>query len=97
VNITQHVVNVNSTEVLRLAVECVRDFISLRLGARMWDLRQEGCEIEERRVEGTAYGEYRLRPARKMELPPAFVEVVLPEKQFRAAEKAIRENTQRLF
>jgi Helix-turn-helix domain len=53
-------------------VECVRDFHILRLGARIWDLRKEGYEIEERRVEGTAYSEYRLRPARKIELPPAF-------------------------
>jgi hypothetical protein len=44
----------------------------MRLGARIWDLRKEGYEIEERRVEGTRYSEYRLRPARKIELPPAF-------------------------
>lgn len=44
----------------------------MRLGARVFDLRAEGYEIEERRVEGKSYGEYRLRPARKMELTPAF-------------------------
>jgi Helix-turn-helix domain len=53
-------------------VECVRDFHILRLGARIWDLRQEGYEIEERKVEGKSWSEYRLRPARKIELPPAF-------------------------
>jgi hypothetical protein len=53
-------------------VECVRDFHILRLGARIWDLRKEGYEIEERRVESTSYSEYRLRPPRKIELPPAF-------------------------
>jgi hypothetical protein len=50
----------------------VREFHILRLGTRTWDLRKEGYEIEERRVEGTAYGEYGLRPARKIELPSAF-------------------------
>ena len=67
--------DVNSTEVLRTTfstVECVRDFHILRLGARIFDLRKDGYQIEERRVEGTAYSEYRLRPARKIELPPAF-------------------------
>jgi hypothetical protein len=34
----------------------------MRLGGRIFDLRAEGYEIEERRVEGTAYGEYRLKP-----------------------------------
>jgi hypothetical protein len=53
-------------------VECVRDFHILRLGARIWDLRKEGYEIEERKVEGKSYSEYRLRLARKIELPPAF-------------------------
>ena len=53
-------------------VERVRDFHILRLGARIWDLRQEGYEIEERKVEGKSWSEYRLRPARKIELPPAF-------------------------
>jgi Helix-turn-helix domain len=45
-----------------------------RLGARIWDLRDEGYEIEERRVAGRNYSEYRLRPARKIELPPAYKE-----------------------
>jgi Helix-turn-helix domain len=53
-------------------VECVRDFHILRLGARIWDLRSEGYEIEERRVEGKNWSEYRLRPARPIVLPPAF-------------------------
>ena len=53
-------------------VECVRDFHILRLGARIFDLRAEGYEIEERKVEGKNWSEYRLRPARKIELPPAF-------------------------
>jgi hypothetical protein len=42
-------------------VECVRDFHILRLGARIFDLRAEGYEIEERKVEGRSYSEYRLR------------------------------------
>jgi hypothetical protein len=53
-------------------VECVRDFHILRLGARIWDLRYDGYEIEERRVEGKSFSEYRLRPPRPIELPPAF-------------------------
>jgi hypothetical protein len=55
-------------------VECVRDFHILRLGARIWDLRQEGYEIEERKVEGKSWSEYRLRPSRPITLPPAFPE-----------------------
>jgi hypothetical protein len=46
----------------------------MRLGARIWDLRAEGYEVEARRVEGKSFSEYRLRPARKIELPPAFAE-----------------------
>jgi Helix-turn-helix domain len=53
-------------------VECVRDFHILRLGARIYDLKSEGYEIEERKVAGKNWSEYRLRPARKIELPPAF-------------------------
>jgi hypothetical protein len=45
-------------------VECVRDFHILRLGARIWDLRHDGYEIEERRVEGKNWSKYRLRPPR---------------------------------
>jgi hypothetical protein len=56
-----------------LAVECVSDFHILRVGAMIWDLRKDGYGIEERRVEGAAYSKYRLRPARKIELPPAFM------------------------
>jgi hypothetical protein len=44
----------------------------MRLGAGIWDLRAEGCEIEERRVEGKPFSEHRLRSARKIELPSAF-------------------------
>jgi hypothetical protein len=54
------------------SVKCARDFHILRLGARIWDLRQGGHEIEERKVEGKSYSEYRLGSARKIELPPAF-------------------------
>ena len=53
-------------------VECVRDFHILRLGARIFDLKAEGYEIEERKVEGKSWSEYRLRPARPITLPPAF-------------------------
>jgi hypothetical protein len=37
-------------------------FHILRLGARIWDLRHDGYEIEERRVEGTNWSEYRPPP-----------------------------------
>jgi hypothetical protein len=53
-------------------VECVREFHILRLGARIFDLRAEGYQIEERKVEGKNWSEYRLRPARPIVLPPAF-------------------------
>lgn len=53
-------------------VECVRDFHILRLGARIYDLKKAGYDIEERKAEGHPYSEYRLRPARRIELPPAF-------------------------
>ena len=53
-------------------VECVRDFHILRLGARIWDLQKEGYEIQERKVEGKNWSEYRLRPARPIVLPPAY-------------------------
>lgn len=43
-----------------------------RLGARIWDLQYEGYDIEERRVAGKNYSEYRIRPPRKIELPPAY-------------------------
>jgi len=65
------------------SVEASRDMYIMRLGARIWDLRAEGYEIEERKVAGKNWSEYRLRPARKIELPPAF-------------EKKVAE-TQRLF
>jgi hypothetical protein len=54
------------------AVQASREMYIMRLGARIWDLKTEGYEIEERRVDGKAFSEYRLRPARKIELPPAF-------------------------
>jgi hypothetical protein len=54
------------------SVQAVRELYIMRLGARIWDLRAEGYQIEERRVEGRSYSEYRMRPARKIELPPAF-------------------------
>ena len=47
--ILQRFLGVNSTEVKRplfSTVERVRDFQILRLGARIWDLRQAGWEIE---------------------------------------------------
>ena len=53
-------------------VECVRDFHILRLGPQIWDLRQEGYEIQEKKVEGKNWSEYRLRPAPPIILPPAF-------------------------
>ena len=53
-------------------VERVREFHILRLGARIYDLRAEGYEIEERKVEGKSWSEYRLRPARPVNLPPPF-------------------------
>jgi len=43
-----------------------------RLSERCRELKAEGYEIESRRVEGKPYSEYRLRPPRKLELPPAF-------------------------
>ena len=49
------------------SVQTVRELYILRLGARIWDLIAEGYEIEERRVEGKSFSEYRLRPARKIE------------------------------
>jgi hypothetical protein len=55
-------------------VECVRDFHILRLGARIYDLRSEGYDIEKRKVEEKNWSEYRLRPARPITLPPAFSE-----------------------
>jgi biotin operon repressor len=54
------------------SVEATRDMYIMRLGARIWDLRAEGYQIEERRVEGKSYSEYRLRPAAPIVLPPAF-------------------------
>jgi hypothetical protein len=54
------------------SVRAVRELFILRLGARIWDLRAEGYQIEERRVEGKSYSEYRLRPAAPITLPPAF-------------------------
>ena len=55
-------------------VECVRDFHILRLGARIYDLRAEGYEIEERKVAGKSWSEYRLRPPRPVNLPSPFPE-----------------------
>jgi hypothetical protein len=74
VKITQLPVNVNGTEVLRPIVRDrqMREFHILRLGSRIFDLRKEGYEIEERKVGGKSWSEYRLRPTRKTELPPAF-------------------------
>jgi Helix-turn-helix domain len=54
------------------SVEAIREMYITRLGARIWDLRKEHYEIEERKVAGKGYSEYRLRPARKIELPPAY-------------------------
>jgi hypothetical protein len=53
-------------------VECVRDFHILRMGARIWDLKSEGYQIEERKVSGKPYSEYRLRPGAPIIMPPAF-------------------------
>lgn len=54
------------------AVQASRDMFIMRLGARIYDLKQEGYDIEERKVAGKSWSEYRLRPARKIQLPPAF-------------------------
>jgi Helix-turn-helix domain len=40
------------------SVQAVRELYIMRLGARIWDLRSEGYEIEERRVEGKSSSEY---------------------------------------
>lgn len=44
----------------------------LRLGAVIYNLKKSGYEIEERRVQGKRYSEYRLKPL--VTLPPAFDE-----------------------
>lgn len=54
------------------SVQAIRELYITGLGARIWDLRAEGYQIEERRVEGKSFSEYRLKPARPIELPPAF-------------------------
>lgn len=43
-----------------------------RLGARIWDLRHEGYIIDERKVPGKSWSEYRLRPAQPVTLPDPF-------------------------
>jgi hypothetical protein len=54
------------------SVEASRDMFIMRLGARIWDLKSEGYQIEERKVAGKNWSEYRLRPAAPITLPPAF-------------------------
>jgi biotin operon repressor len=54
------------------SVQAIRELYITRLGARIWDLRHDGYQIEERRVEGKAFSEYRLRPSRPITLPAAF-------------------------
>jgi hypothetical protein len=54
------------------AVQASREMYTMRLGTRIEDLRAEGHENEERRLEKKSYSEYRLRPTRSIELPPAF-------------------------
>lgn len=54
------------------AVQASREMYIMRLGTRIGDLRAEGHENEERRLEEKSYSEYRLRPTRSIELPPAF-------------------------
>jgi len=56
------------------SVEASRDMFIMRLGARIWDLHAEGYQIEERKVAGKKWSEYRLRPAAPITLPPAFKE-----------------------
>lgn len=56
------------------AVEAIREMYITRLGARVWDLRKMGYEIEERRVQGKPYSEYRLTSMVK--LPSARVKKV---------------------
>lgn len=53
-------------------VEATKEMFIFRLGARIFDLRAEGHNIIERKVEGKSYSEYLLIPPRKIELPPAF-------------------------
>ena len=53
-------------------VEATKEMFILRLGARIYDLRAEGHNIIERKVEGKSYSEYLLIPPKKIELPPAF-------------------------
>ena len=52
-------------------VECLRDFHILRSGARIFDLKADKHDIEEREVEGKSFSEYRLRiPAPATRIPP---------------------------
>lgn len=50
-------------------VDAVNLYI-LRLGAIIFDLKKDGYNIEERKVEGKNYSEYRIPP--KITLPPPF-------------------------
>jgi Helix-turn-helix domain len=63
------------------SVEASRDMYIMRLGARIWDLRADGYEIEERKVAGKNWSEYRLRPAAPITLPPAFKEKEFADRQ----------------
>ncbi len=55
------------------AVEATKEMYILRLGARIWDLRHEGYNILERKVDGKAYSEYLLVPRQPVPvMPPAF-------------------------
>jgi hypothetical protein len=53
-------------------VQCVNEYRILRLSARILDLRREGHNIIERKVEGKSWSEYRLITPVVLELPPAF-------------------------
>jgi hypothetical protein len=53
-------------------LEALNLFSCFRLGARIWDLRKNGYEIENIGTDEGNFAVYRLRPARKIELPPAF-------------------------
>jgi Helix-turn-helix domain len=53
-------------------VEATKEMFILRLGARIFDLRAEGHNIIERKVEGKSYSEYLLIPPPKIEVATCF-------------------------
>jgi Helix-turn-helix domain len=55
-------------------IEALQKYSCFRLGARIYDLRKEGYEIENIGADDRNYAVYRLRPSRPIVLPPAFKE-----------------------